>query len=323
VTVKCDALTFTTPLDGPIVAPAAVRAVLDACGAALEHETAEVQLFRLRGGVFRVSSRPRLLIVSASGGSLGHLRDCDLYGEFLSAIAVLPHRISRLDACLDTPCSDAAAIVQALAAKARAGNVALSRKAVHPTDVETWLRAAHYDPSVITGTVYLGKSSKSRAYLAAYDKQNERLDRGFGDIGGMLRRELRIRSSEIGVTLRDAADPTSLFWHFVSPDVLEAPPGVVPWVSHAEGFTMEKPKDLTPLERAFRLLDNSPDIARLARYALEGGPNAMRVISARLERLAYGDDAFLVPAAGTSPAGASTPAAPTSTPHPKPSGRLQ
>lgn len=318
-TVKCDALTYTVPLSdsGPINLSPPVQDVLDACGVPLEVTSDVLKIYRCNsGGICRVSSRGRVVIVYTSGDMLTYLRSQGMYTAFLSAAASEPHRVTRLDCCIDF-IADASPIVHALAARARTIGVSLSRKAVPPIDVTTWIKAANYDASVLTGTVYVGNKETAKVYLVCYDKRQQLIAKGHRDPGPLVRYELRV-SSEFGPTMRDAYDPTALFWHFVAPDVLDKPLDVASWVSHAEGFTLDKLPTSTPMERAYRLLDSSPDIARLIKLAHEAGPAAMRLIAARLERMTM--TAPLVPAAGTdalvlatTPSiGASVLAAPTS-----------
>jgi hypothetical protein len=121
--------------------------------------------------------------------------------------------------------------------------------------------------------------------MLVYDKRNERIDAGFPDPGPWVRYELVVRS-EMGPTLKDAYDPTPMFFHFASPDVLERPEDVASWAPHAEGFALEKLPTTTPMQKMYRLLDSSADVARLVKLAHEAGPGSVRMLLARIERMA-------------------------------------
>jgi hypothetical protein len=289
VTAFADALTVTTPSDARIpIVSAAVRDVLDAAGASLEYENEKGQLFRVgsQTGICRISSRNRVDIIYSSGQLLAHLRTHNLFGSFLSALSLTPHRVTRVDATLDVAV-DAVPQLSLHTARARSGAISLSRKTIKASDVTQFLCSASYDPAVLTGSTYVGDRRTAKVYLLIYDKRNERIVSGFPDPGPLTRFELVVRS-EMGPTLRDAAEPTSMFYHFVAPDVLARPAGVASWSPYAEGFTLEKFDPVSPTEKMYRLLDSSPDVARLVKLAHELGPQGNRILAAALERLSRG-----------------------------------
>jgi hypothetical protein len=289
VTAFADALTVTTPSDAPVpAAPTAVRDVLDAAGVSLEYENEKGQLYRVGGtsGICRISSRNRVDIIYSSGQFLAHLRAQNLYVVFLSALSLNPHRVTRIDATLDVAV-DAVPVLSVLTSRARAGAISLSRKRIKRRDVSQFLASAEYDPEILTGSTYVGDRKTAEVYLLAYDKRNERIVAGHPDPGPLLRYELVVRAAH-GPTLRDAVDPTAMFYSFVSPDILARPDGVASWTPYAEGFTLEKFEPLSVTERLYRLLDSSPDVARLVKLAQELGPGGHRVLAASLERMANG-----------------------------------
>jgi hypothetical protein len=76
----------------------------------------------------------------------------------------------------------------------------------------------------------------------------------------------------MGLTLRDAWDPSPVFWHYASPDLLRAPAGVVPWVPYGEGFHLEPRADLSPGLLLQRRVEADPGIDRLIELADQVGP---------------------------------------------------
>jgi hypothetical protein len=289
VRVKADAFTFTTPsLDDAVVAcSVAVREVLDAAGASLEYENENGQLFRTPGaGAFHVSSMSRVVITSASGMALDHLRSLGLFGAYLSAVSLEPHRVSTLHAAHDE-FVEAAPIVKALFEKATTVGVSLSRKMIPKIDVhKDW---SYDDRGVETGTTRLGNRRTYKTYIYGYDKRWERVSKGFPDPGPCCRHELVVKGS-VGATLRDVYDPTALFFHYASPDILERPEGVAPWTPYGEGFTMDKVLEATPVQKMKRLVEYSPDVQRLLRYCDEAGPGGLSFLTQLLKQRATSSD---------------------------------
>ena len=280
---KADAFTFTTPCtDSDVVACSfAVREVLDAAGASLEYEGENGQHFWTPGhGSFHVSNMSRVTIVHASGVALDHLRLLGLFGPYLHAVSLEPHRVTTLHAAYDQ-FVDAAPEVHALFQKSTTVGVSLSRKMIPKTDVhKDW---SFDDRGVETGTTRLGNRKTFKTYIYGYDKRWERVSKGFPDPGPCYRLELVVKGS-VGATLRDVWDPTSLFFHYAAPDILAVPQGVAPWTPYGEGFTMEKLTDTTPVQKLKRLIEYSPDVARMLRYCVDAGPGGMRMLAQLLEQ---------------------------------------
>jgi len=136
----------------------------------------------------------------------------------------------------------------------------------------------------LTGTVYLAKPT-AEVRPKVYDKRQQMLAQHDVDIGPCVRYELRTRS-RVGMTLRDAHSPTSLFYHYMAPALLTAPSYVQPWAPQSEGFTLPPKTDFTAFELMVRKLDSSPDVQRLLALALECGPHGIELLCQRLHRMA-------------------------------------
>jgi len=230
-----------------------------------------------------VSRRYRVAVCSVSGTALHALRSAGLLGHVFGVLGAVPHRVTRLDATLEVA-DDGPAVVAAVAARARAGSIALSRKSLGSGDV---FEFRSLDASGrLTGTVYLG-SRQAEVRGVVYDKRHERICKGAADPGPLVRYEVRV-SSRFGPTLRDAYDPVALFWHFASGGLLPRPSGVKLWVSQSEGFTMPEPISLEPAQLMQRKLDHSPDVVRLIELAKACGPGGLDLLFSRLRKLAVG-----------------------------------
>ena len=118
-----------------------------------------------------------------------------------------------------------------------------------------------------------------------YDKRRERLDKGGSDLGfDLTRYELRLRG--VGATLRDAYEPSSVFWHYMAPDFLPRPAGVPEWLSGAEGFSVPKVDPVLPAVRLVRRVEASDDFMDLVRLAgsFEGGVDFLCALVRRIDR---------------------------------------
>lgn len=277
--VFCDALTVTVPQGCYAELLPELEAVLDR----ILCESPDVGVYLCpSGGWVKTGTRSGVSWIQASGGVLGALRDVSAYSDYLWLFAPFPHRVSRLDATLNvsTPSSP---VLLDLYTKGRAGGLSLSRKAIKPGSVEGRFSPAFYDLAADTGTVYLGKRS-AEVRLTVYDKRQEVYANTRVDIGQMLLRyELRV-TDKMGASLKDADNPTSMFWHFVAPDILAAPPGVAPWEPfHDGGFAVDR-RIIPPYDRLKRRVEASLELPRLLALADQCGPQGRKLFYGLVRR---------------------------------------
>lgn len=272
----CDFLSASFPLERLEEVSEAVKPLMDVVIADTAKDGA-TWIYRPRsGGSVRVGKKYQVGMLSASGGALSALRVAGAYEEYLMVLGVGAHRVTRLDATVDLAL-DAPPAIAALTRRAREGRISLSRKSVPPGDVET--RLSLDCRGVLTGTVYLGSPS-ARVRGAIYDKRHERECANAPDPGPTLRLEIRVRG-DVGVSLHDACDCSSLFFHFASPDLIDAPSGVIPWTPHNEGFKVER-RNWLPEELLAYKVDHSPEIERLIELAFAAGPGGPAFLLKRL-----------------------------------------
>jgi hypothetical protein len=126
-----------------------------------------------------------------------------------------------------------------------------------------------------------------------YDKSFEALQERGQLIPPTTRYEVTA-TRHVGATLRDAAEPGPLFFHFASPSLLEAPPGVPPWESREScAWEYQKP-DLTPFEVLKRRVERSPDLAALEDLAATLGDEGRLVLARLIARRLLGASAQIV-----------------------------
>lgn len=273
--VITDYLNTTHPLGSLPFVRDAVMPVLDEAG--ISQRTAELYELGM-GGTVKIYEVSRVGVVSLSGAALAHLRSRGLFGEYLAAVGQEAHKVTCLHAAYDRRV-DAPPRIQSLFARAKRGLVSLTRKAIDPRQgLDAWLKPGVVDGRQ-TGTVYLGsKSAHVRA--AVYDKRDERIRAGCPDPGPLLRHELRLKGHvAAGCTLRDAFDPTAVFWHFIAPDLLTRPQDVADWSPLADGYDLPPMRVYDPQERLQRIVDNSLDLARLFDLAAAMGPQGLDVVT--------------------------------------------
>lgn len=231
------------------------------------------------GGKVKFHDTPKVGVMGVSGAALAALRAAGLFLPLLGAISECPHRVTKLDIALDIP-AEAGPRVRRLYRQASAGKLQFTRKrlpGLHCRRIES-VGIADGKP---TGTVYVGKRTSS-IWARVYDKRDELLSRAIkqhgshpdvielNDPGPLTRYEL-VCGRKIGMTLRDVADPTALFWHFGS-DLLKRPAGVPAWEPHSMGYELPR-HEPDPMRQLRFLLESSPDVKRVLRlvHAI-GGP---------------------------------------------------
>lgn len=301
-TAFCDFLGVTYPRDEFHDAREAVLAVLP--GSAYQEAEGSIRLADPGAeGLLRMGIKYGVGIITASGGFLQCLRHTQVYSpsqpdqvhecfsEFLAALTVAPHRVTKLHATMDLV-RDGREVVPALYDRAKSGGITLTRKAVPPSQVSMVRRPALYGPGD-TGTVYIGKRTRD-VWVKVYDKRNELLDRrevledsptldGFYDPGNLTRYEVAL-GRHVGCTIRDAADPTAVFWHHMGA-LLPVPQGVASWAPMAEGYAMPPRHQREPIEQLRLLLDSSPDVARCVALADRLGPHGRSFLGQMLARM--------------------------------------
>lgn len=217
-------------------------------------------------GTLKFGRRGKVATISASGAILRLLRERGLYSEYLAAIGAFPHRVTMLHATADFLVADVPAAVQAVKAAAYAGDLVLTRKRILPSQCQH-VFGVDVDGKE-TGTVYLGQRKNADVWAKVYDKRHERLSRGYADPGSLVRVEVAAMSA-VGATLRDASDPTDLFWHFAGRSLVEAPADFAGWEPHGEGYVLGERRERTLFERFENLIAGSLDIRRLAEMAVQ------------------------------------------------------
>ena len=215
---------------------------------------------------------------SASGDALRRMREIGAFGDYLSLLSAVPHKVTRLDAALDVPV-DFPVIYGALMARYPDDRVALTRKQM----VVTHDVSARLSDGVRTGTWYVGKKSKARVTAAVYDKQEEAFAKRGEILPPTTRYEMRF-SKDLGCTLRDAYMPKSLFYEFASPAILDRPDQVPSWTPHGESWQGEPVEPKLTYTQLLNRIDNSPELLALQRMAVDLGEPGIELLLNRIGR---------------------------------------
>jgi hypothetical protein len=288
----CDWLGVTVAADYWAALRLDITDDLDAIGMHVEVDQPGQVLWRAgkTSATVKATKRHRVWALGCSGAACSGLRAAGRFNSYLAAIGTRPHRVTRLDATLDVQ-ADAAPIIQEVARAGHAGELSLTRKKIRPSSVKTILAPRDSD-GAMTGTVYCGPK-RGDVQMVVYDKQNERISRKLMDTGPLARFEARL-GSRTGVTLRDASDPESVFWHYASPDYLSRPEGIAEWVPAGTGFELARVEPLLPYQRLLRRIEASVELLALVAAAESCGPAGVEFLVSRIRRMAGG--------AGVSPA---------------------
>lgn len=223
-------------------------------------------------GTVVMQSNKRFNRVSASGASLAHFRALGVYMDFLSELSSEPHRVTRLDAAIDVS-RDGADVFAECESMFTESTARLGRKDL-PVKWEKRIR----EDGRPTGTCYLGHKTRARHTARVYDKADEALCRRGEHIPPTARYEVTARGERDrpSPTLRDAAEPLSLFWHIASPTLLRAPVGVPDWVpGDGESWTFKRPV-LLPAEIVEKRIGFNPDLDKIAEIASKDGQGGLK-----------------------------------------------
>jgi len=256
-----DYLNVTVPLDCTEGLLDQVMPLLDVLGVT----EASPGLFKLPDSraSFKVHRRGNVGVFSASGGLLAALRGKGLFPSYLRELSSFPHRVSMLHATQDYMVADPATVIQEVRRLGQLGELALTRKRILPTQVKSILAVGCH--GVETGTCSLGHRANADVWAKVYDKREEQVSRGFPDPGPVVRVEIAVQS-DVGATLRDASDPSALFFHFGSRSLVQVPVGVAAWVPYGDGYVPSASRFMpTALQRIEAILESSADMARILR----------------------------------------------------------
>jgi len=199
-----------------------IKLLLLGCGYELDASSAKLFKFVRPddplAGLIRIESKFNHVRISVSGKALGYLRKLDQYINLLVHLSEFPHRITRLDATMDTP-DDFPLVHRRISRLYPDDRVCLSRK----QSIINY-NLSKRDDGLRSGSLYMG-GTRDQLQILIYDKTLEMRDKFSITIPTACRYEMRFKSS-FNLTLRDASDPTELFWAHAHLINLKTPSGV-------------------------------------------------------------------------------------------------
>lgn len=285
-----DYLNVTVPHDIGSEVVAQLLPVIESLGPMCEEEPGLYRLYDLAtkikptGATFKFKKRGKVLVLGCSGMALSALRDRGAFDEYLSVIAGFPHRVSMLHATQDYFVASPSKVIIAVQEAAFAEELMLTRKGLTRKQVHALLSPDESEPGANTGTVYLGHRKNADVWAKVYDKRQERVQRGYADPGPIVRVEVAVQS-DVGATLRDAHNPSDIFFHFASRSLVDAPPSFAGWAANGEGYVVGESREILPHDRLDRLLSFSLDVTRLIQVAVSMyGDKAGDVLSRHLAK---------------------------------------
>ncbi|MGB0849315.1 MAG: hypothetical protein ACPGSM_21445 [Thiolinea sp.] len=238
ISAKCDWLTLTySPEDFP---SEEIKADLLQSGATIKSEfNGKKETLFLNGGTVLLQMTKAWHRASFSGRALEYLRTIGRYDSMLALLATSPHKVTRLDAAYDIS-TDAPPLLAKLIKKYPNGKVRLTGKEVSCEE-----RMAIREDRKRTGTLEYGLDGDAKVQAIVYDKAWEAWKKRREKLPPTIRYEIRALKGE--ATLKDAYNPTPLFWHFAAPALLKLPkPAPEKWLPGGDliGWEYKKPETL-------------------------------------------------------------------------------
>ena len=275
--VKCDWLDITTSADSET--PENIINYVSAYASDIQqNEEKNKTVIDIAGGVLQVEIKKRWARVSASGKVLDAFRMLKIFDNYLDTLGALPHKVTRLDAAYDTQ-EDGADILAKLRRRYRSERPSLSRKAL---PVSVIISRRDIDNRE-TGTFYAGHRTRAQVTARVYDKQHELKQKQGLEVSPRTRYELTVKGG-MSPSLRDAAEPSRVFWHYMAPTFLKKPAGVCvkPWEPGWGGSWESTSVEVDLVKRLKSLVENSTVIDQMISVADEISPAEGRAYLARL-----------------------------------------
>lgn len=282
--VFCDKFTVTTPHDNELF-------IVDNFEAFMQGFHAE----RTNDSCFRSSSNGSLTWArkgaitwfTTSGSFLADLRASRMLNDYLCCFMshadnpVISHAVSRMDVTVDeytyapTKVHDAYRLGQA-------GSIQFTRKYVQPTQVRKIFSLCQYDDSGLdTGSVYLG-AGNATVKAKVYDKTQEVMSKKGFRIPDTARHEATVTRA-MGISLRDVALPTALFYHCYPSVLLSTPPNVPAYAPSSYGYSVER-KSKLPAMALKQRVKGSMEVAALLRLASASGEHGIDYLKTLLQQ---------------------------------------
>jgi hypothetical protein len=263
----CDFLKITTPLDNEYRLRSELSLFL--CQILNVTLTSDGYFsFPFGGGIsMRSYTGVKVFGVSVTGKAIETMRSQGIWENFLALISEFPHRVTGIDATLDYYDVDSPSILKRLYNEGSNGLHRLTRKSISSSKITKIFSTDMLNRE--TGTVYF-QTRKSEVHAKVYDKRHEVNSNGGLLVREVLRYELTV-TGKMGPTLRDAFNPTSMFWHYMGETLLKRPDNIEPWVGFSEGFVLEKSVELLPYQQLVRQIETSCELHRIVELAAMSG----------------------------------------------------
>ena len=230
-------------------------------------------------GLILIFENTRFVKIQIHGNALSYLRSVGMFGDVLEILSLCPHNITRLDAALDVP-MDYPVFREKLLTAFPDYKVSLGRKA--QVLMETYLTARA--DKKLTSTFYIGKRGFGKQMARIYDKQYELLQNRGELVPPLTRIELEV-SREYGATLKDAFNPTDLFYHATGESLfVDALPEVRPWTSENACAWRSRPRVAPdPYKTLKRVIAESDDLRTMVELASSIGRSGFTTLHSLLD----------------------------------------
>lgn len=230
-----------------------------------------VRSFYMDRGKVDIEERGRFALIAATGKAIAALDAMNGLGHLVMLLASEPHRVSRLDVACDIQ-TDAPRVIRAMHRRYPV-EFPMGRK-----KIGAWTLLKGDRHGQVSGSWYAGRRGKTRVQPRVYDKAQEMWEEWGEEIPPTVRVEIEC-SRHVGATLRDFLMPESLFWHYASPNILQAPPDVEFWKPGDSTWETKRPPPL-PAETVRRRVEGSAELKALASLGASLGPKGHELVRA-------------------------------------------
>lgn len=222
-------------------------------------------------GMLRIEQKPNFISFAFSGKCVRHFIDSGYFEQLLILISEEPIRITKIHLALDRPIEPSSVIERLRIVHPR--TCSLLRKPIKTRSLlehNPWYRSDDPFSCKETGTWYAGHARVNSA--AVYDKRLEVYAKEGVLMEGPLTRFEARAVKTIPLSLRDVYHTEPLFYHLMSPSILDKPDHVEAWEPPPEGSTgwvldRSGMREITDYEKLLARVESSPDLERIIRQA--------------------------------------------------------
>lgn len=230
-------------------------------------------------GTVMIKSNRKFTSVQTSGRMLQEMRERGVFQDYLMLLNSRACTVTRLDATKDYY-RDAVPVLKRLQRK-----YPKEAKLINKAFKTTRYLSERFDGKQ-SGSFYIGMGTKARVKAIVYDKQHERVEKVGQFIDFIIRYELKFAGRDFGLSLKDAEDPTELFWDYADPLLIKPDVELEGWKPYGQ-FTQWHARTHEPAPLAMqldRMVDFNSDVKDFLDLVIDCGEYGIQKLEQVLAR---------------------------------------